>query len=1449
MALHPSIRIEGGLLGPDVVDQLLSGELAGQRPADFGFEGRRSLTDEIAATFADTKSLWAVFQRRLDKLSVDDLATGVTRDAWVVPFLGLLGFDLKFNSSAYEVDGMSFAISHRAGESDFSPPVHIVGFRQELGRVAASGRPRLAPHSLVQEYVNRTENVWGVVTNGKTLRLIRDCTFVRRQAYIEFDLPGIIEEQRFQDFAALYRLLHRTRLPRSSEDTASCFLEQYYSYSIEQGGRVREHLREGVEECLKLLANGFLRHQSSVALRKRVHPSYEGADKIEAEDFYRQLLILVYRFLFLLVSEDRGLLSASDLYRDHYSIGRLRKLVEQRSDFTEHDDLWQSLRSLWLMLANDHLQPSLNMQPMASVLGLSVLNGDLFAREDLDEASISNRDLLYAFWNLAWYLEGKSKLPRRVNYAALDVEELGSVYESLLELHPFIQLDHSGNPEFDFAKGGGRKETGSYYTPPELVSEVIKSALEPVIANRLAGKKTASSREKAILSIRVCDPACGSGHFLLAAARRLGKELARVRTGEDEPAPERVRESIRDCVSHCIYGVDKNQLAVDLCRVALWLEGHTVDKPLTFLDHRIRCGDSLVGVFDLDVLSGGIPDKAFEPLEGDDKLFARELARKNREERGGVRDLEGWSAKDSVPDWNLQSRQLDEIPDDSPAAIRQKKELYERSHHDPSWIRQKESCDLWTAAFFQPLKPNTPAITTALLSEYLLNRSISKQVLALGTAIAFKQKFFHWPLEFPDVFNDGGFDVVLSNPPWEHVELKEQEFFAPRNALISSAKTKALRTKLIRELELTNPTMFDEYVFALRSIDATRQFLAHSGRFQLTGRGRINTYAVFTEFVSLAANSNGRSGAIVPTGIATDETTKFFFAHLVEKNRLVDLVGFENEDFIFSKVHHAFKFCKLTISGIDHPVGFTNIAFFIRKFDELSNASRYFKMTGDDFKLLNPNTRNCPIFRTHIDSELTKAIYRRNPVLWREPSTEASECNPWCLRFQQGLFNMASDSHLFKTQADMEADGYHRNGNVYESPYDRYLPLFEAKMLQQFDHRFSTYENATEKQLNVGILPQPSAKEKADPNFVVQPRYWVREEIVESTIPKSPEALAIALQLGHRQSVQRILLMWVAGQRFVNGDVDAAHRLVLESKRYDLDKSVAKSVSMDNPLSSARLLQIRYPLSSEDADQICGQLVNPESIAKTLLERFSPKWLMGWRDITNAGNERTTIASVLDRSAAVGHTFPLIFTPEISPEKSVILLAQLNSFVFDYCTRQKVGGTHLTYGLLKQLPALSPNFLDSRLPFSDSTALEFFLNRVVELCFTSNDLRLFARDVGFECEPFVWDDNRRFQIRCEIDAAMFHLFLPCSPDGNWIRTVSEPSDDYSELIKHFPSPRHAVKHVMEQFRQVRETDEKNFEGTYRTRDEILEVYDAMLTALGTGVGFCSPLSPPPGVRP
>jgi hypothetical protein len=1445
MSLYPSVRIEGGLLGPDLLDQLFAGELPGQRAADFRLAARRNLTDEIASAFTDARALWGVFQHRLERLAADDLATKVTTDAWLVPFLGLLGYDLRPNSKALEVDGLSFPISHRAGEAALSPPVHLVGARQELGRVPATGRPRMAPHSLVQDYLNRTENLWGIVTNGLTLRLLRNCTFVRRQAYVEFDLAGVLEEQRFQDFAALYRLLHSTRLPRGVEDANDCLLEKYYAHSVEQGGRVREHLRDGVEQCLTMLANGFLRHPRNDELRRRIAPSCTDTDRISPESLYRQLLVLVYRFLFLLVSEDRGLLSVDPLYREYYGIARLRRLLDHRAAFTDHDDLWQSLRVLWYVLASEQAQPGLSNQPMASALGLPVLNGDLFATQALDGCTITNRELLEALWRLTWYQESGSSVPRRVNYAALDVEELGSVYESLLEFHPAVDMDDAGRPGFRFVTGSERKTTGSYYTPPELVGELIKSALEPVISDRLSSLTKKEVKRKALLSIRVCDPACGSGHFLLAAARRLGRELARVDTGEDEPAPERVREAIREVVCHCICGVDKNPLAVDLCRVALWLESHTADKPLTFLDHRIRPGDSLVGVFDLAVLKDGIPDKAFDPLEGDDKATARELARRNREERGGIRDLQRWNPDEVLQDFNRQSRALDEIADDSPGAIHRKKDLYQRERASPAWQRQKQACDLWTAAFFQPLQPDQPAITTARLAENMAGNTIDGRLSGMARTFSDHQPFFHWPLEFPEVFADGGFDVVLSNPPWEQVELKEQEFFAARDARIALADTKAERTRLIRELATRNPRLHDNYVEALRALNGSRHFLGTSGRYPLTGRGRVNTYAVFAELGSIAVNRGGRSGLILPTGIATDENTKQYFSSLVQEGRLVDLVGFENEELIFSAVHHDFKFCKLTIGEVARPTEQSRIGFYIRRYAQLVDEDKFFTLSKSDFLLLNPNTCNCPIFRSQRDAELTKAIHRRVPVLWLEAADDKPEINPWRIKFAQGLFNMSSDSDHFRTAEKLVAKGFRLVSNSYVRDEECYLPLYEAKMLHQFDHRFSSYQGATERQLNVGILPQTTAEQKRDPSFVVQPRYWVREDLVESTIPKYPEPLAAAVQIGHRASIQRVLCWWAAGYHLDHGKEEEGDKLLLTANRFALDRLVERTFSANDPQSRAMSLARDFPLDTQDVVAVGRQLSNPESLVKGLLVRFSPNWFLGWCDITNAGNERTLIASALPR-AAVGHTFPLIFSPGIAPRLKLLLLVNLNCLAADYAARQKVGRTHITYNLLKQFPILSPDTWSSVDRQGSIKSLSKDLSSLaIELVYTSHDLAPLARDCGFDGPPFLWDDDRRFEIRCELDAAFFHLYLPAENDGQWRPAEAETAKQLETLKTHFTTPRHAVGFILDQFPLVRQKDEKTH-GCYRTKERILAIYDAMLAAQRSGKPYQSTLNPPPG---
>jgi len=502
------VRIEGGLLSPDFLERIHTQD--GQKPRDFGVN--RSLVDEIASVWADAQTYWKAFERRRAHASQESITT-ITREQWVIPLLEALGYPLIFQRRATQVDGRTYAISHRAGGDD-APPVHIVGYDLELGNRPPAGRGTLSPHGLVQDYLNRSEHLWGIVTNGYTLRLLRDSVYFTRPAYIEFDLKQMLEGGRLDEFILLYRLAHRTRLPQGIDDADQCWLERYHQAALEQGGRIREGLRVAVEKAIVALANGFLAHPHNEPLRARIRQG-----KLTARELYRQLLYLIYRMLFLMVAEERNLLlahhspspthfDAARFYHDNLSIARLRALADEPLTAPERfDDLYLGLRLLFYILSDE---------TSAEQLALPTLNGELFyPLADLDEARLSNRVLLHAIAELSYFEPPDEKVRRRVNYAALDVEELGSVYESLLDLQPLV-TDTGGRLEFTFATGTERKSTGSYYTPPQLVNELIQSALVPVMHERLDAAKTAAEKKQAILAIRVCDPACGSGHFLLA---------------------------------------------------------------------------------------------------------------------------------------------------------------------------------------------------------------------------------------------------------------------------------------------------------------------------------------------------------------------------------------------------------------------------------------------------------------------------------------------------------------------------------------------------------------------------------------------------------------------------------------------------------------------------------------------------------------------------------------------------------------------------------------------------------------------------------------------------------------------------------------------------------------------------------------------------------------------
>lgn len=1303
--MFPAIRIEGGLLGPDTLDQLLAGELEGQNPGDFGLAGRRTLTDEIAGVFADARAQWQVFQHRRERLPDADQATSVTRDAWMIPFLSFLDYKLFYNTRAYVVDGATFAISHRAGDAEDAPPVHIVGAQQELGRLAPTGRPRLAPHSLVQEYLNRSEQLWGIVTNGLTIRLLRNSTYIRRQAYVEFDLRQILEEQLFPDFSVLYRLLHRSRLPRTANDAGDCLLERYHRHALEQGGRVREGLRDGVEKCLTQLAEGFLAHPKNQKLRAQVLPSGSEPERLPAEELYRQLLHLVYRFLFLLVSEDRGLVSPDPLYREHYGVARLRQLLDRRSAYTDYDDLWCSLQVLWKALSDEKL---------ARCLGATPLNSELFAPIAFDHCTIANRDLLEAFRHLTYYQESQSQPPRRVNYAALDVEELGSVYESLLDHHAQIEEPHEPNnvPRFKLASGSERKSTGSYYTPPELVAELIRSALEPVLEERLKHAKSGEEKAQAILSLRVLDPACGSGHFLLAAARRLGKELAKIRTGEAEPAPERVREAIREVVARCIYGVDKNPLAVELAKVALWIETVEPSKPLGFLDANIRCGDSLLGVFDLAVLEPGIPAAAYKPLTGDDKDAAKYYERKNKREQEEKDTIRTGFRLSPEREMSEDFAALRAMPENTLEEIAAKAERFRALTAEGSSARGvlERACDFYVAAFLLPKTKGGPNAgpdglprrgaeqvpTSGTIWEWLRGVPPDERLVEASVAAARAARAFHWPLEFPDIMAAGGFDVVLGNPPWEVMQLGEEEYFdrlLPKIARLAGAA----RKRAIAKLETERPEIFAAYQADKRRFEVSNEFARVSGRFDRTARGKINTYALFAELFAALVSPRGRAGLIVPTGIATDNSTKAFFEFVSTERRLASLFDFENRKRLFQAVDSRMKFCLLTL-GTDIPQA--DFVFFATSVEQLADSRRRFTLSPEDILRINPNTRTAPVFRSQADAELTKKIYACVPVLVDE--SKGKDGNPWGISFMR-MFDMANDSHLFRTRHQLEEAGARREGvNWVEPSRQIWVPLYEAKMIHQFDHRWATYE--TDGETSRDVTEQEKIREDFEPN----PRYWVPQQEVEDRL--------------HAKG-------WTRG------------------------------------------------------------------------------WLMGWRNITNATNERTVIAAVFPRSA-VGNNLPLIFVnPQHSPFLIACLAANLAALSFDFVARQKIGGTNLNFFYIKQFPVLPPSRYGQM-------ELDFIVPRVLELTYTSHAMKPFAKDLGYDGPPFAWDPDRRAWLRAELDAYYARLYGLTRDE---LRYILDPSD-----VKGSDYPSGT-------FRVLKDNEIRRY-GEYRTARLTLACYDAMQQA-------------------
>lgn len=1393
-----SLHLEGALFLPAILEKAARGELPDQAtPATYQLPAGLSLLDEQGRSFRIASALWRTFQPARVRGDVNParatagFALDLLRDA--------LGYaDLGACTEPVPVGDRGFPISALAAHGRLAvvvaPHALELDTPDERFAIAGSGARRRSAYQLAQQFLNAHPGcTWALVTNGRSLRLVRDSDSLTRPAFLEADLELILGSARYADFAAVWRIFHASRLGAAD---ASAPWENWRTLGQDQGERVRD-LRTGVTQALIALGTGFLAAPGNEALRARLQ-----SGELPASAYLQQLFRLIYRCLFVFTVEERKddngipllhlngtspeVRAAREAYAQGYSFRRLRDLALRRSGFDRHTDLWAACRIVFRGLALGE-----------SRLALPALGG-LFAPgqcPDLDGAALENRALLAAMRHLRWSGQGGALAP--IDYRNMGPEELGSIYESLLELVPTLDLaarrfGFVGLTDTGSTTGNARKTTGSYYTPDCLVQELLDSALEPVIAQKLAANP--ADPVAGLLTISVVDISCGSGHFLLAAARRLAEKLAELCAPDGAVTPADYRHALRQVIARCIYGVDRNPLALELARTALWLEGYEPGQPLSFLDHHLVCGDALLGLVNFQSLAAGIPGDAFNALTGDNKEACKALAATNRtalkafERRRTERDF---FRETETRDLLKELQALEALPETNPLEVEVKAASYTTFLQHARDSRLAQAADLVVGAFLAPkLDAAATALcpTTQTLADLLYPRDsapVPATVVEKARRLCREARVLHWPLAFAGVFARGGFDCVLGNPPWEMLQLDPQEFFASRAPHVSNAQNMAARDKAIAALKESAPRLFHEYHTELRITEATQNFVHASDRFEHSGTGRINLASLFTETCLRIVAPHGKAGIVSPSGVATDSFTQGLWNYITD-GRLSSFFDFENKEGLFPGVHRSYKFCLLTMGSSTEAA----FSFFLSQTDQLKDERRRFRLTSEDFKLINPNTRTCPVFRSQADAELTKKIYRRWPVLWQETRDDAPEQNPWGLEFQL-MFMMNTDSVHF-----------------LNAPTGTSLPLYEAKMIHQFDHRWSTYHLPAG--ANEAETRDVSAAEKARADFSVQPRYWVEERHVLGRLARVPRCITRAWDAQDADALRVAFATWLLA---VEEDDGLAELRGTGNARSAREQVLRRAGPLFAPLAPTKDEWFKekdaeeakdWPPLTADELQIFCAADSLLSAAHAILERRSPRWLLGWRDICRSNDERTVISSLVPR-VGIGNNLPLMLFNESSrPKTTAALLGNLNALTLDFVARHKVGGIHLNFFIYKQLPILPPS------AYAEAD-LDYIVPRVLELTYTAHDLKPWAEDLGYDGRPFAYEPERRAQLRAELDAYYARLYGLTRDE---LRYILDPADT------------HGPDYPSVTFPGLKRNEEAAF-GEYRTRRLVLEAWDAL----------------------
>ena len=1245
-----------------------------------------------------------------------------TEEDLIWPVLTSLGWTANMREQKLSVagrtdvpDGLLFAdvgVKRRAENLKEGAARYAIGtalveskrWRRSLDRASGQSDEAPAPSSQMLRYLRRADDLtngglrWGILTNGAQWRLYWQGARSVANQFLEIDLA-----------AALDLPGHNDGLFRASADERRHAVKLFALFFHRRAFSDRDAAGRNLHERTLQEGRYFERRIAddlSQLVFDRIFPDLadaiaRAAPKADLAEVRHAALVLLYRLLFILYAEDRGLLPVNDKrYADIGFRQRVREEVRRRKEegqaFSETaTGYYHALRDLASVIDNGD-----------PAFGLPPYNGGLFDADGtplLNQIQLPDAVLAEVVDALSFERSPAGGERRYINYRSLSVQQLGSIYERLLEHE--VAPDAGGSiavrPNI-FA----RKSSGSYYTPDDLVRLLLAETVEPLVEDRLAafrakvqelpsdGAKDLAAVDpaKAILDLKICDPAMGSGHFLvnlvdllsdrvifalaeageapgyaspvakdIAAIRETITENAAAQGWRIDPAHLDDRQIVRRMVlKRCIHGVDKNPMAVELAKVSLWLHTFTVGAPLSFLDHHLRCGDSLFGCW---------VRAAIDKAEANGALFVREPLDRALAAADPMRRLESLSDAEMTEAQQSSALFADIERRTTPLA------RFLSVLHAFDWLQPTDDDESLVGSWLAGAFGDPVAITAghAPLDDSPQAARFGK-LLKQARQLAGEERFLHWQVSFPGVWRDwanagladdggriGGFDAVIGNPPWDRMKMQQVEWFAARRPDIALAQRAAHRKRMIRELENTGDPLGAEFQTANERANAALRMARNGGDYPLLGRGDINLYSLFVERAMTLVKPDGVIGLLTPSGIASDKTAAPFFRAVATEGRLRTLYDFENKKVFFPHVHASFKFCAF-VAGRSPRTQPAKCAFFLHSVSELEDAipgsgARRFHLAAEDFARVNPNTGTAPIFRSDRDAQLTTAIYERIPVLV-DRSGEQTQ-NTWPVKYAT-MFHMTNASKLFRTRRELEEGegAWPLAGNRFDSAGGEWLPLYEGKMVQAYDHR------AADVTINPANPHRPAQavaatdEQRKDPSWSPTPQYWV------------------------------------------STNADAA------------------------------------------------------------------QWAVAFKDVTAPTNARSMIAAVIPSHAA-GNTLPLLLPRQVPNQTSLrhlaALTANLNAIIYDYLARQKIQGQHLNWYIVEQLPVVPPNRYEKVL-FGDKTAAEIIREAVLELTYTAHDMAPFAEDLGHVDAagdvkpPFVWDAERRLRLQAKLDALFFHLY-------------------------------------------------------------------------------------------